>query len=49
MNNHRDRIIQKLISDPYGIAMLMEDGEIEDTIAALVAVLSRRKRKAKPR
>ena len=43
MSNVSRKQVKKFIDDPLSYAMLMEDHEIEETIAKLMAILYRRK------
>jgi hypothetical protein len=43
MNNVSRKQVRKFIEDPLSYAMLMEDHEIEETIAKLMTILYRRK------
>ena len=45
MSYTKRRDVRKLVSDPLGFAILMEDCELEDVIVTYVAVLISRKTK----
>jgi len=44
LNNPTRTQVKKLVEDPLSYALLMEDQEIEETIAKLMAVLYHRKK-----
>ena len=43
MNNVSRKQVRKFVEDPLSYAMLMEEHEIEETIAKLMTILYRRK------
>ena len=43
MNNISRKQVRKFVEDPLSYAMLMDNHEIEETIAKLMAILYRRK------
>jgi len=45
MNNPTRTQVRKFIEDPLSYALFMEDREIEETIAKLMGVLYRRRKK----